>query len=147
MIPSERTHITATVLGCALRLTPPSRPSAVVLSLGDVSVATDLVGETQETALNVSVTDLAVLLNDNKADFPPGTLCLGPETDIEYWTVCTQLFSLPLWRIYHQFISLEARLCSSCYRSRPRIAPETGRKNGSDNYTGTCIIFSLSQFF
>lgn len=59
----------------------------MVLSLGDVTVSTDLVGASQETVLNALVSELAVLLHDDEPAFPAENMGLIPETDAEYWMV------------------------------------------------------------
>lgn len=87
MIPSERTQISINTIECAFRMTPPSRPSALVLSLGDVTVSTDLVGGSKETTLNTSVSDLSILLNDDVRTLQ-NNAGMDTETDAEYWMVC-----------------------------------------------------------
>lgn len=85
MIPSERTQISLNLLGCACRIIPPSRPSALVLSFGDVTVSTDLASNSQETALGISIADLSVLLNDD--DKGTGVGSRAREADTERWMV------------------------------------------------------------
>ncbi|KAH8117286.1 hypothetical protein DFH11DRAFT_1574221 [Phellopilus nigrolimitatus] len=84
VIPSERTQISVNILECALRVTPPSQTSALVLSLRDVGLSTDLVGDSQETALNASITAMSVLLTDDVESLSTDSN-LHPESDAQYW--------------------------------------------------------------
>ncbi|KAL5529268.1 hypothetical protein ACEPAG_5253 [Sanghuangporus baumii] len=84
VIPSERTQISLNLLECACRITPPSRPSVLVLSFGDVTISTDLASNSQETALGITVADLSILLNDDSKASVDSPI-LGRQTETERW--------------------------------------------------------------
>ncbi|KAL5490249.1 ATG2 [Sanghuangporus weigelae] len=85
VIPSERTQISLNLLECACRITPPSRPSVLVLSFGDVTISTDLASNSQETALGITVADLSILLNDDSKASVDSPI-FGRQTGAEHWT-------------------------------------------------------------
>ncbi|KAL5511695.1 ATG2 [Sanghuangporus vaninii] len=84
VIPSERTQISLNLLDCACRITPPSRPSVLVLSFGDVTISTDLASNSQETALGITVADLSILLNDDSKASVDSPI-FGRQTEAERW--------------------------------------------------------------
>ncbi|EJD05775.1 uncharacterized protein FOMMEDRAFT_153115 [Fomitiporia mediterranea MF3/22] len=84
VIPSERTYVSVDVRDCALRVVPPTRQCAAVISLADVTVSTDLVGDSQEMAFHASVSDLSVFLNDDSLTLTEiSALSTGP--DAAFW--------------------------------------------------------------
>ncbi|KAI5124376.1 hypothetical protein M0805_008979 [Coniferiporia weirii] len=84
VVPSERTQISVNILDCALRMTPPSQPSAIVLSVGDVGLSTELASDSKETALDASIAALSLLLTDDSQTLANDSN-FYPETDVEYW--------------------------------------------------------------
>ncbi|OCB84207.1 hypothetical protein A7U60_g8883 [Sanghuangporus baumii] len=85
VIPSERTQISLNLLECACCITPPSRPSVLVLSFGDFTISTDLASNSQETALGITVADLSILLNDDSKASVDSPI-FGRQTEAERWT-------------------------------------------------------------
>ena len=92
-MPSERTQISMNIYESALRISPPSKRDAFVLSMGDVAVSTELSGSSKESAFNGTVADISLLLLDN-GESPSGKFGNMPHTDLEFWLVC----------VVHQFL-------------------------------------------
>lgn len=97
MIPSERTRISARIAECAVQVTPPSQPGALVVSLGDVSLSTELVSGSTDMILDGSIVEMTVLLIDDLHNVPSPVMP-RPTTDAEYWMVNLNfsVFSCPV---------------------------------------------------
>lgn len=65
VIPSERTCIEFKFINSAVRVIPPSKPSALLLSLEDVGFSTDLSSHTPEIAATTVGSGLSILLVDD----------------------------------------------------------------------------------
>ena len=71
---------------CSLRVSPSSRSSSLVLSLGDIEASTELIGDSPETSLKAFVRRMAILLDTNSENHKGGPNGYF-ETDAEAWMV------------------------------------------------------------
>ncbi len=89
VVPSERTRLSLTVSESSIRVTPLSRPNALILSLSDIGFSTDLVGNSSHVAFTIFGGGMSVFLMDDcstlpkKEDFRHRIF-----SDAEYWMVC-----------------------------------------------------------
>ncbi|THH20691.1 hypothetical protein EW146_g715 [Bondarzewia mesenterica] len=65
VVPSERTRVFVKIMDGSVRLLAPKHPGALALHIGELEFSTDLVGDSTETSLNLSVPALGVLLTDD----------------------------------------------------------------------------------
>lgn len=86
VVPSERTTIELKLCDTAVRVTPPSKPCAFLLSLEDVTVKTGLSSHTPEIELFTAGDGLSILLID---DVQSGHFDTEAHVSqgLEYWRV------------------------------------------------------------
>ncbi|KAI0054145.1 hypothetical protein FA95DRAFT_1585813 [Auriscalpium vulgare] len=65
VVPSERTHVSVKVMDGSIRLLAHSHPGAFVIHLGDLEFSTEVVGDSPETALNISAPSLSAFFTDD----------------------------------------------------------------------------------
>lgn len=68
VVPSERTRLAVGVVDVSVRLKAPEYPGAAVLHLGEADFSTELVGNSTESAFNLSVSSLHFLIVDSIRD-------------------------------------------------------------------------------
>ena len=96
VVPSERTRLNFSVSECSIQLAPTTHPGAFVISLCDVGFATDIVGDSPESIVNVFGSELSMFLVDDC-----GTLTIPDDnsfivSDSEHWMVGNPSFQLEI---------------------------------------------------
>ena len=65
MIPSERTQVVIKIVDSSIRGLAPTHPGALVLYIGELDFATDIVGDSPEFSFHLLVLSISVLFVDS----------------------------------------------------------------------------------
>ncbi|KAF5315958.1 hypothetical protein D9611_004756 [Ephemerocybe angulata] len=86
VVPTERTCISLKIVDGSLRAFAPNHPGALVLSIGGLHFATDIIGDSKDTSFRLDIASLAALSIDNLTDAEHQRVRKG-ETDAGagYW--------------------------------------------------------------
>jgi autophagy-related protein 2 len=92
VIPSERTRVAVKVMDGSIRALAPSHPGAVVLYVGELDFATDIVGDSPEMSFHLSIPSISLLLIDNLLSVNESAAMKPPRTHsasegIGHWKV------------------------------------------------------------
>ena len=93
VIPSERTRITVKIEEVSARLFAPRHVGAFVLHLGDVELATEMVGDSPEIRLRIAARALTALFTDNHVEAAQKSSNRS-QPDVQgplYWKACYEL--------------------------------------------------------
>ena len=67
-MPTERTCVSVKIVDGSLRALAPTHPGAVVISIGGLHLATDIVGDARDSSVRLDIASLAVLAIDSIHD-------------------------------------------------------------------------------
>jgi autophagy-related protein 2 len=88
VIPSERTRVDFKIMEGSLRSLAPIHPGAIVFYFGDLDFSTDLVGDSPDTSLYLSVPTLSVLLLDSIMSEGNSVTLSKTLRGTSFWKVC-----------------------------------------------------------
>jgi autophagy-related protein 2 len=88
VIPSERTRVDLKIMEGSLRSLAPIHPGAIVFYFGDLDFSTDLVGDSPDTSLHLSVPSLSVLLLDSIMSERNSVTLSKTLRGTSFWKVC-----------------------------------------------------------
>lgn len=72
MIPSERTRVNVAVIDGSIRAFAPVHPGCVVIYVGELNFATDIVGDSPEVSFHLAIPAISLLLTDDLSDSVEG---------------------------------------------------------------------------
>lgn len=89
VIPSERTKISIKITDGSFHAMGPNDPGALVAYIGELDLSTDLVGDSQETVVIMTVSKSSAFFIDDKSTSTALTETdTIPHSSVEYWKVC-----------------------------------------------------------
>ena len=94
-MPSERTRVAVNVHDGSIRVFAPKHTGAFVLYIGDLVLSTDIVGDSPEMVLDLSVASLGALLSENHGSVTDDVKATVHDSSslrgLAYWKVCAMI--------------------------------------------------------
>lgn len=93
MVPTERTCVSLKIVDGSIRAFAPKHPGALVLSIGGLHFATDIIGDSKENSFRLDIASLAVLAIDDIKDAEQQRVRKGGgDLGVTHWKVLSSIY-------------------------------------------------------